>query len=42
MFRASTLLILKKGIEVLEISAVTGNGLDDWYAWLRRRMEAVA
>ena len=24
------------GIEVIEVSAETGEGMDQWYAWLRR------
>ncbi|MBA3848227.1 MAG: hydrogenase nickel incorporation protein HypB [Planctomycetes bacterium] len=28
-------------IEVLQVSATTGEGLDGWYAWLRARLDAV-
>jgi hydrogenase nickel incorporation protein HypB len=27
-------------LDVLQVSATTGRGLDDWYAWLRSRRSA--
>jgi hydrogenase nickel incorporation protein HypB len=26
------------GVEVLQLSATTGDGIDDWYGWLRARL----
>lgn len=31
----------RPGVEVLEVSATRGDGLDDWYAWLRQRRTAL-
>ncbi len=31
---------LRPGLDVLEVSATRGDGLDGWYAWLRRRHAA--
>jgi len=33
---------INSGLEVLEVSATTGAGLDDWYAWVEARRPALA
>jgi hydrogenase nickel incorporation protein HypB len=32
----------RPGVEVLEVSATRGDGMADWYAWLRTRADDLA